>query len=654
MSAFTLSRKNKVEKNCFALLFLDAIEVNYYERINPKRIKDHLIRKARRQQLNDQMGPVKLTVLDDHLELNKALWWPNTDSHSVSHNQLRDVFPLELDGKKFLVGVVNTETRQRRVLIFKAKSSGECEKIVDLLDKYRQQQNLQSFESDTMASTNRDSQISMKQDSPISYRRPSSAVSFARTPSAGDFPESAHQYELRKSRLQPMERGSLTMGRESSGRNCSFARESYSMEGDTAPAVMKPKRLYRTPIHSHYQQDVYERPASTLPGDSSHSTIVARPPAQPIRSDRTALHVGTIRRTPVLPDYVNPDVLQRSTSVQSFPANPNGVSGYVQHEGYYYPQGTSYINEQYDPTRRQSNAIHINIHASPGPTSNDPGHFASFQDSDRRASSRMQSTSPTLPPGYEMHRFGEQIDQSYDRSFDLKNDFIHQNNEHMMTEQNTLSLPKGLYRVSSESGLVDLGPRSPKPIIIVRETEQRDADSLTNSIASQRTENHTVRFVDLNTDSRPQSMSVKSNPGTMKRVHYTGDHTSSTEEPNETELTCALRISVPHTEKKHYIQEVTILPGHKQQLPPPPPPQQQQQQQERVITYTGNQPVTDNTQHLYGNTDTSNQNSLNRIRIMNVENPATKSVTCTVLRHDTNECNEMGSHTMYLSPNKSP
>ncbi|KAA0190656.1 hypothetical protein FBUS_01487 [Fasciolopsis buskii] len=608
-----MSRRSKETKNCFIVAFLDALEINFYERINPKRIKDHLISKARRQQVNDDAGPVNLLVCDDHLELNKGLWWPEARSRFLSNSQIRDVFPLELEGKKFVIGVANTCTRQRRILVFKAKTTKECIQIVDLLDDKREFQRISEAET-----TQSNGRLADSRENISSFHRSPNSVNFAPSPSVADISEYSISREQLRNRLHSIERTASINTSDALPRRYGSKQRSFDSGEDTGPfeatCRRTPSRLCRTPIDP--QIDPSERSASAFPGDYTHSNSLIRRTSRLNRIDRGALNaVGPMRGT-VLPNYVYPRGLYRSSSIQSLSKPPNGQVTYVNHGGCYDQRDNFIMNDEHGrPIKQNQRQLSININTNPKLNSNSASYFLDNA-SNSHPEPRMQSTSPTPPLGFEYSNCQlEPTDLVYrnggNRSYGISR-ISH------IPPQHTGFWQRSVYRTQSESKLSPPSPVNRSPIVIVRETEN-DMANLANSLRSQKIENQAVRFTQ---DTLPP-IAVKPNTGSLGQIHM------SFSQPQHDELTLGGRANTS-IKNKSCAQEVIIYPGHRYPV-----------QEGNLITHTGDSSAVADEPSWFS--DSSHQVPSTRIQLVRANSSTANAYGSSLRRADSVSSSDISS-----------
>ncbi|TPP63224.1 hypothetical protein FGIG_08819 [Fasciola gigantica] len=624
-----MSRRTKERENSFALLFVDALEVNFYERINPKRIKDHLISKARRQQINNEAGPVHLLVNEDRLELNKGLWWPETGGRFLSGSQLRDVFPLELDGKKFVIGVANTDTRQRRVLVFKAKSSKECEQIVDLLDSKREFQQTNETEA-----TRSNIRLTDNSENAVSLHRSPSLVSFAPSPSVANFSEYNFPHEQRRNRLQSVEPSLSIYAAEKPGRQYGSSQRLFDYGEDTMAmentVLRVPSRLCRTPIDRQINPD--ERSSSALPGDYTQSNNLVRRTSRLNRMDRgTPNAVGTIRRIPVLPNYVHPAGLYRSHSIQNFSEPTNDTMNYTHPECYCNSQENFTTNDEYGRSNKHKHHLNITINTNPKVNA-EPVSYSPYHNSHMRPAPRMQSASPTPPPGFEGDKYKKEPIESNYCGGQNQGQATYQK-ERILPHLNALS-QGSVCRTRNESQMVAMSPACYSPVVIVRETDN-DVNNLAKSLRFQQIQNQVICFTNKSLPPKP----VKPDTGTLKRIH-----TSFSQPKNDNPNSNGQANTNPEiNQDRSYLQEVTIYP---KQMP--------QTQGGKLITYTGDHYAADKGETYSDSEEPSYQASLNRIHIVKADNPQAQVNDSKFQREDSIIKPEINSRKLYYTGRRFP
>ncbi|VDP66993.1 unnamed protein product [Echinostoma caproni] len=117
----------------FILLYLKSFSVNTNDEIDEKKLLDYMSREQRRKSIVDRMSQVTLTFEEDSAVLSKPLWWSTSSGQRLPYTQLREAYVFGKDNKRIAIDIFSLDTRQRRILLFKARNLDEREALIELI-----------------------------------------------------------------------------------------------------------------------------------------------------------------------------------------------------------------------------------------------------------------------------------------------------------------------------------------------------------------------------------------------------------------------------------------------------------------------------------------------------------------------------------------
>ncbi|CAL8090954.1 unnamed protein product [Calicophoron daubneyi] len=126
-------------KEGFNAILIHSFDVEYTEGVDAATIAENLARSKRQSKSLVTVQPVKFSVEDKFVLLDKPLWWHGNSEQRLPYRQLDDIFVFENDTKLFAFNISSKSAKRRRVLVFQVKNKRRRSFVVELIRKQKLQ-----------------------------------------------------------------------------------------------------------------------------------------------------------------------------------------------------------------------------------------------------------------------------------------------------------------------------------------------------------------------------------------------------------------------------------------------------------------------------------------------------------------------------------